>query len=320
MGTRRPADLISPSEPAMPPTVPLSYVNGQFLPQAAAGLPLHDAGFVWGATVTDLCRTFRHKLYRLPDHLARFRRSCRAAHIDPPATEDEVGRAAEELVANNTGMLAPELDLALVLIATPGPVGYYAGQEGGAGEAAATLILHTFPLPLARYRRLVQQGAHLVIPSTRHVPAACVDPRIKQRSRMHWWLAEQEARRADPAATALLLDADGHVTETAAANFLAVRGGMVLSPPRSSVLEGVSLAVVEELCGSLGIPYAERILSAYDCVTADEALLASTPYCLAGVSRIDGTAVPWPGPVLRRLLAAWGEAVGLDIHGQILGG
>src|SRR5262249_46869898 len=159
-------------------------------------------------------------------------------------------------------------------------------------DGPPTLGMHTFPLPFARYVRLIEHGAHLIVPSTRHVPAVCVDPRLKQRSRLHWWLAEQEAHLADPAASALLLDADGPVTETAAANFLAVRGGTVLSPPRQSVLGGISLRVVEELCRELGIPFAERPLTLYDCLTAEEALLASTPYCLAGVSRIQGVDLP----------------------------
>jgi branched-subunit amino acid aminotransferase/4-amino-4-deoxychorismate lyase len=301
----------------VPPAAPLAYVNGKAVPQAEAGLPLHDAGLVWGATVSDLCRTVRHRLYRWPDHLARFRRSCRAVHVSPPWTDVEVTRCAEELAAHNAGLLAPEQDLALVVLATPGPVGYYAGAAGGAGP---TLILHTFPLPFARYRPLFAEGARLVVPSTRHVPAASVDPRVKQRSRMHWWLAEQEARRTDPAAQALLLDLAGHVTETAAANFLLVRGGAVLTPPRSAVLGGVSLQVVEELCRDLCIPFEERDLGVYDCLNADEALLSSTPYCLAGVSRINGTPVPFSGPVWRRLLAAWGERIGLDIAGQITHG
>jgi branched-subunit amino acid aminotransferase/4-amino-4-deoxychorismate lyase len=178
--------------------------------------------------------------------------------------------------------------------------------------------MHTFPLPLARYARLFEQGAHLIVPSTRHVPTVCVDPRLKQRSRLHWWLAEQEAHLVEPTANALLLDADGHVTETAAANFLTVRGGTVLSPPRQSVLGGISLQVAEELCGELGIPFAERPLTLHDCLTADEALLASTPYCLAGVSRIQGMDLPWPGPVWRRLLDAWGQKVGLDVRRQIM--
>jgi branched-subunit amino acid aminotransferase/4-amino-4-deoxychorismate lyase len=299
---------------------PLAYLDGRFLPQSQARLPLHDAGFVLGATVTDLCRTVRHRLYRFPDHLARFRRSCRSAHLHLSLPEDELTRVAAALVATNAGMLRREQDLALVLLATPGPVGYYAGLPGAAGDGPPTFAMHTFPLPLGRYRPLFEQGAHLVIPSTRHVPAVCVDPRIKQRSRLHWWLADREAHRSEAGAMALLLDLDGHVTETAGANFLLVRGGTVLTPPRSAVLEGVSLSVVAELCGELRLPFEQRPLTVHDCLNADEAMLASTPYCLAGVSRINGVELPWPGPVFERLLAAWNERLNLDIRQQILAG
>jgi len=178
--------------------------------------------------------------------------------------------------------------------------------------------MHTFPLPFARYRALFTDGARLVVPPTRHVPASCVKPRAKMRSRMFWWIAEQQAKDIEPSASALLLDADGHVTETAAANFLIVRDGTVVSPPRRSVLNGVSLQVVQELCGELGIPFAERPLTLDERQSADEALLACTSYCLAGVRRLHGVELPWPGPVWRRLLAAWSERVGVDIAGQIL--
>ncbi len=88
--------------------------------------------------------------------------------------------------------------------------------------------------------------------------------------------------------------------------------------PGTSVLGGISLLTVEELCAELGIRFEEEELTVQDCITADEAMLASTPYCLAGVSRINSTALPWPGPVWQRLLEAWSRRVGLDIVRQIL--
>jgi branched-subunit amino acid aminotransferase/4-amino-4-deoxychorismate lyase len=121
----------------------------------------------------------------------------------------------------------------------------------------------------------------------------------------------------DPLASALLLDETGHVTETAAANFLIVRKGTVVTPPRSRVLPGISLAMVEKLCQDLGIPFVEEPLGPADCYAADEALLTSTSFCLAGVSRIDGHSIPWPGPIWQRLLAVWSERVGVDIARQI---
>jgi branched-subunit amino acid aminotransferase/4-amino-4-deoxychorismate lyase len=297
---------------------PLAYLGGRLLPQRDAALPLHDAGFVWGATVTDLARTFRHRLFRLADHLARFRRSCELARVPLAASGDELARVAEGLVAHNATLLGHEEDLALVMFATPGPVGYYLGEPGGPGDGRPTLGMHTFPLPLARYRRLFAEGARLVIPNVRAVPVTSVDPLVKQRSRLHWWLAEQEARQRDPGASALLLDSEGCLTEAAAANFLLVRSGTMLSPPSGSVLGGVSQQVVRELCGELGIPLAERRLVPDDLRGADEALLTSTSFCVAGVRKVDELELPWPGPVWQRLLAAWGKKVGVDIGRQIL--
>jgi branched-subunit amino acid aminotransferase/4-amino-4-deoxychorismate lyase len=118
---------------------------------------------------------------------------------------------------------------------------------------------------------------------------------------------------------ALLLDEHGHLTETAAANVLLVRGGTILSPPPATILEGVSLAVVRELCGDLHIPFEERPWTVADAQAADEILLTSTPYFLAGVSRFDGQPVPWPGPVYERLRTAWEERLGLDFREQFLG-
>lgn len=225
---------------------------------------------------------------------------------------------AEQLVAHNAALLQPDEELALVLFATPGPVGYYLGEPGGPGDGPPTFGMHTFRLPLERYAGLFRDGACLVTPSVRHVPAACVEPRIKQRSRMHWWLADREARQRQPGATALLLDEHGFVTETAAANFLVVRDGTVFTPPRASVLGGISLLGAEELCRDLGIPFAECQLTPDECQLADEAWLASTPYCLAGVREINGAPLRWPGPLLQSLLSAWSDRVGVDIRRQIL--
>jgi len=302
----------------MTPTGPLVYLNGRFLPQDEARLTLHDAGFVWGATVTDLCRTFRGRLFRLPDHLARFRRGCAGARLPPPPPDDELAAVAERLVAHNGAALPPDGDLAVVFFATPGPVGYYLGEPGGPGDCPSTLGVHTFPIPFHRYAHHFRDGAALAVPPTRHVPPDCLDPRVKQRSRLHWWVAEREARDLEPGASALLLGADGCVTETAAANFLLVKNGVVISPPRDRVLNGVSLQVTEELCRELGVPFVERLIPRAELAAADEALLTGTAFCLAGVRRLDGASLAWPGPTYRRLRDAWDRLVGLDVGRQIL--
>jgi branched-chain amino acid aminotransferase len=152
------------------------------------------------------------------------------------------------------------------------------------------------------------------------VPAVSVDPRIQQRSRLVWWLAEQEVHGRDPFASALLLDGTGRLTETAAANLLLVENDHVWTPRRSGVLGGVSLAVIEELCRDLDIPFGEADLTYNDCQTADEAMLSCTSFCLAPVRRIEERELTCPGPVYERLLHAWSDRVGVDIREQVLSG
>jgi branched-chain amino acid aminotransferase len=288
---------------------PIAYLNGRVLPQSEAHLTLHDAGFVWGATVTDLCRTFSHQSFRLADHLRRFRRNCELACVPLSSSDKELSAIANRLIAHNAALLPPDGDLAVVFFATPGPIGYYLGEPGGPGDGPPTLGVHTFPLPFARYQRLLREGAVLVTPAVRHVPAECVDPRIKQRSRLSGWIADHEARRIEPGASALLLDADGFITETVVANFLIVRGGAVLSPPRDAILNGVSLQVV---------PFEERRLTVEDCRNADEAMLAGTSYCLAGVRRVAGADLSMQSPIRLLLINEWSRRVGVDIERQIL--
>lgn len=293
---------------------PLFFSGGQFSLGTPA-ISVADAGFVFGATATDLVRTFRHRLDRLSDHFIRFRESCRLCRIPLEHSDDELRSAAERLITHNTQRIRTNEELALILLATPGTLGHYCGStESG----APTVILYTIPLKFSRYRRLFSEGASLVIPPTRALPLECMDPRAKLRSRMHWWIAEQQAREIDPGSMALLVDSEGYVTETASANLLLVRDGRVVSPPRQKILNGISLSIVREMCKLLGIAFEERKLTRMDCHSADEAMLSCTTFCLAGVHRIDNVQLPWPGPIFRRLLSAWSERVGVDIERQFL--
>src|SRR5262245_44678341 len=139
----------------------LVYLNGKLVPQSQAHLPINDAGLIWAATVTDLCRTFHHKLFRLDDHLHRFRRSCELAHVPQHVGDAELSAIAERLVENNAKLIRADEDLALVLFATPGEIGHYLGRPGGPGDGKPTLCVHTFPLPFQRYARLFHSGARL---------------------------------------------------------------------------------------------------------------------------------------------------------------
>lgn len=301
---------------------PLVYLRGRTVPASQAHIAIYDAAVVLGATVTDLARTFRQEPYRLDDHVRRFYRSCKYARILPRESPEQTLAIGRELIARNAALLGEGSELALVLFISPGEFPVYAGSAGLPGEGQPTFCLHTFPLPFALWAPYFKEGVHVVTPSVRHVPPQCVDPKIKCRSRMHWWLADQETHLVDPRAVSLCLDLDGNLTETSGSNFLLVRQGTVFSPGPRHILRGISLQTVSELCAELGIDFVERDLQVYDVINADEAMLATTPYCLAPVTRCNGLPVGEgrPGPVFRRLIEAWSARVGLDIVGQVLGG
>lgn len=318
-------------------TTPLAYLNGRFVPFAEAGLSLRDAGFVSGATVVDNARTFRHKLFRWPDHVARLRRDCAACHVPLAATDGQLTATAEELVAHNAKSLPPGGELQVVTFATPGPLGLYLGD---APNGPPTLGMVTYPLPFARYRPFFTNGVSLAVAGRHGVAAADVlPPAVKHRSRMHWHVADHALRDPlsrfyRPGSVAVLHDGCGAI-DTAVGAVLAVAGRTVYRCRADSVLDSVSVRVVAELCRRVGLGFRTAPFGMYDLwrprrkrprnpTTLDrvsEMLLAGTGFCLAGVREFaSGSAGPrafdWPGPVLRRLLAAWSDLVGVDIERQ----
>jgi branched-subunit amino acid aminotransferase/4-amino-4-deoxychorismate lyase len=301
---------------------PIVFLRDRFVPAAEAHLSIYDCGIVLGATVTDLLRTFRQQPYMLDAHVRRFYESCKYARLAPPLTAEETAEAIRHLVAANASFLPPDGDLGVILFITPGEVRAYAGSAGAGAPMRPTFCIHSFPLPFALWAPLFEKGAHLVTPAIRHVPPQCVDPKVKNRSRLHWWLAEQEAHLADPDAIPLLLDLEGNLTEVSGANVLLVKDGAVLSPLPRNILCGVSRAVIMDLCGRLGIPFRERDLQVHDAINADEMFLATSPYCMAPVTRVNGVPVGSGrpgGPIFDRLLDAWSAAVGVDIRAQVTG-
>jgi branched-chain amino acid aminotransferase len=303
-------------------TEPLVYLNGRMTPASQAHLAIYDAGIVLGATVTEMTRTFRHKPFRLEDHIQRLYRSLRYVRIDVGLSQDELIAISHELLAHNAGLLAEGDELGLIHFVTPGEYKTYAGSAGTAPRLTPTVCAHTFPLPFDLWAAKMQHGAHVVTPSIRHVPPQCCDPKIKYRSRMHYYLADKEAQAVDPNAVALLLDLDGNVTETSGSNFMIVERGTIVVPTLRNTLPGVSRATVMELAGQLGVPWVERNFQVYNVMNADEAWLTSTPYCIMPATMINGSPIGngRPGPLSRRFVGAWSELVGVDILGQIVEG
>ncbi|MEX0586244.1 MAG: aminotransferase class IV, partial [Pirellulales bacterium] len=182
-----------------------------------------------------------------------------------------------------------------------------------------TLCVHTRPLAFASWADKYERGESLVPSQHVQVPPRAWPPELKCRSRMHYYLADREANAIEPGARAILLDEAGFVCETTTANVLAYfRGEGIVSPRHEKILPGVSAATIGELASTLGIGQSERDLTLADMGGADEILMTSTSPCVLPVVRFASRPVGdgRPGPIYRKLLAAWGQEVGVDIATQ----
>ena len=314
---RRIARMKTPAEPA-PQSAPqrgeIAWVDGSFLPRQSLFLPVGDAGFVLGATVTEQLRTFRGRLFVANAHQERLHESLQIVGIDSGRPLAEVFAAAAELAARNHAVGPADDDLGLVIFVTPGD---QPSQHRGMRGTPRTVI-HTFPLAFRLWADAYEHGVPLRSVSVRQVPDACWPVQAKVRSRLHYFLADREAHAAEPGARAVVCHLDGRVSETSTANIAIVRDGTILAPPAADALAGVSLRCAESLAESLGLSWTTRSLTEQDLADADEILLTSTPNCILPATRFNGRAIGTgrPGEIYQSLLAAWSVLAGLDIAAQ----
>ncbi|GIX45994.1 MAG: branched chain amino acid aminotransferase [Candidatus Tectimicrobiota bacterium] len=290
---------------------PVVYLNGAFVPESQATISVFDRGFRLGDAVFDTARTFRHRPYKLREHLERLYRSLRYVRLDPGLTLEEMEAITLEVVRRNVPRLQAHDDVWIHQIVSRGPL-----RRGG----PPTVVILTEPLPFASFARYYKQGVSLITPSVRHVPPQTVEPRAKTVSRLHLVLAELEVQQHDPDAYALLLDLEGRVTEYTSGNLFIVRDGELVTPVVRSGLAGIARATVLELAEELGIAAHEADLTPYDVYNADEAFLTSTSKCILPVARLNGVRIGTriPGPLTRRLLETWSARVEVDIVAQAL--
>jgi branched-subunit amino acid aminotransferase/4-amino-4-deoxychorismate lyase len=286
-----------------------AYLNGAWIPRAQLAINVEDAGFLLGTTVTEKLRTFRGSVFRLDEHLARMRRSLEIVGLDSGAIAGALAAAIPEFVQRHEGQIPAESDWSITAFATP-----------GVGDGSRpTICVHGDPLPFERWAGQLEHGLPVVVSEIRQVPDNCWPSELKCRSRMHYYLADRAAAARQSGARAILLDQDGRVAEATSANVLVYRQHEGLSsPPDDHILVGISLGVVHELAGKLGVPFMRRRLTIEELQKADEVMLASTSVCLLPVVECDGQPIGEgvPGPMFKRLLAAWSKMVGVDIAGQ----
>ena len=305
----------------MNPNSRLVYWNGRLIPESEARLSIYDSALMFGDMVFEMTRSFNGVQFKLREHLERLYASMKAVCLPPPIAIDRMERAVNETIDANRPAFADNDEYRVMIDVSRGLLSIYEGISGV--PPGPNVIIAVFPLrwTVAGMGRLFDSGINAVVPSQRAIPAHLLDPKIKNRSRLHYLMANIEVSRFRGEDNwALLLDPDGLVAEGTGDNFFIVRDGRLITPEGRNILRGVSRAyVIEELAPALGVEAVEQDIEVYDVLTAQEAFMTGTPFCLLPVCRLNGQPIGdgRVGPHTGGLLEQWSSNVGLDIPRQI---
>lgn len=275
-----------------------AYVDEAFCPIAEAKISVLDWGFNKSDVTYDVVHVHDGAFFRLDDHLDRFFASMQALRMR--IAHDRAGVAAILTECVRRAGLRHSYVAMVTTRGVPTP-----GTPRKPSLIQNRFIAYAIPWVDVISPEIQERGAHLIIARTPRIPAASVDPTVKN---YHWGdmiraLFEAEDAGAD---TAVLLDLDGYVTEGPGFNVFAVIDGKVISPDRGA-LEGVTRRSVLDLCDELGIPSEVRPLTAEELRSADEVFTSTTAGGVMPASRIDGRIMgnDRPGPISLKLKAAY---------------
>lgn len=275
-----------------------AFVEGRYVQASEARLSILDWGFTRSDVTYDVVHVRDGGFFRLDDHLDRFERSLAACRLTPPHSRAEIAAILERCVA-----LSGLRDAYVAMVCTRGRPRIFGSRRPADCEnlftAYAIPWIDVIPLDVQA------RGAHLHVASVPRIAAASIDPTVKN---YHWGdltrgLFEAHDVGAD---TAVLLDADGFVTEGPGFNVFMVRDGEVLTPDRGA-LEGITRRSVLDLCAIIGLPARIAPLRHEDLLQADEVFCTTTAGGVMPVARVDGHIMnnDAPGPVSLRLKALY---------------
>ncbi len=275
-----------------------AFVEGRYVRASEARLSILDWGFTRSDVTYDVAHVRDGGFFRLDDHLDRFERSLAACRLTPPHSRAEIAAILERCVA-----LSGLRDAYVAMVCTRGRPRIFGSRRPADCEnlftAYAIPWIDVIPLDVQA------RGAHLHVASVPRIAPASIDPTVKN---YHWGdltrgLFEAHDAGAD---TAVLLDADGFVTEGPGFNVFMVRDGEVLTPDRGA-LEGITRRSVLDLCAMIGLPARIAPLRHEDLLQADEMFCTTTAGGVMPVARVDGHIMnnDAPGPVSLRLKALY---------------
>ena len=296
------------------------WFNGELVPESEAKISIYDSALMFGDMVFEMTRSFNKVQFKLREHLERLYASIKYVRIPLEMSVDEMEKHIHETIEANDPLFAPDDEHRLMIDVSRGILSIYQGIVGA--HKGPNVIIADFPLrwTVAGMGKLFDTGINAVITSQRAIPAQLLEPKVKNRSRIHYLMANIEVSNYEGENNwALLLDPDGFIAEGTGDNFFIVKDNVIITPEPRNILRGVSRAYIFELAQMLGLSCIEKNIEPYDVINADEAFMTGTPFCILPVSSLNNISIGSEpmGKITHRLLDAWSSETGVDIVGQI---
>jgi len=265
------------------------------MPVEEARVPVLDRGFIFGDGVYELIPVYSRVPFRMDEHLARLERSLAAVRIRNPYSRAEWRDIILQLVTKQSFE-----DQGVYFQVTRGVA---KRDHAFPKDSVPTVFIMANPL-VNPPQELVERGAAAV---------TAVDERwrrcdIKSISLIGNCMLRQVS--ADVGAVETILFREGMLTEASASNVFVVRGGVILSPPKSNlILPGITYDVVAEIAQAAGLPFEFRQIGEAEVRSADEIWVTSSSKEVLAIVTLDGKPVAGgtPGPVFRRVHALYQE-------------
>lgn len=278
----------------------VAYVNGRYLPQREASVNIEDRGYQFADGIYEVVHLHDGRLIDADRHFDRLDRSLREIRLPQP-----LSRAALRHILLETARRNRVREGLLYMQVTRGVARRDHAFPTNLVPPSVVVTIRRIP----PYPTDVATWTASAITQPDQRWARCD---IKSTGLLPNVLARQAAKEQG-ALEAILIDAQGMVTEGAATSFWIVDSNGVLRT-RSldhAILPGCTREALVTLMREEGIGFEESLFSETDLRTAREAFISSATSFVKPIVRIDGRPVAGGevGPVTRRLFEMFARHV-----------
>jgi branched-chain amino acid aminotransferase len=269
------------------------FLNGQFLSEAEAVVPVNDRGFMYGDGLFETMRVVNGKPFRFAQHLERMTRGAEFLKIKPPFAPKELEKFAAQLIEQNK---MPDAILRVTLTRGPGERGY---KFNGDSKPTVVMTLHVAP-------SLENSVEWNLITSSFRIPAADALSSFKTTSKLLHVMARAEAAEKG-ADEALLINTNGEVAETASGNIFWIYHDKICTVPTGrGVLPGITRAIVLEICQAMGLQTNKRVIKPEALRNSEGIFVTQSALGIVPVASFDGEPVA-PSPLVDQIARTYHE-------------